>query len=303
MNNLVIKHNSLIKAKGKTRYNKNELKLICNLVSKIKPSDSNLETKSISLKELGFVLENTKNHNQYDRYFEELLSKPFKLPKEFGSYWVNWFSALKYENGVIEYAFDERLKPFLLKLKDNFTQYKLYNILNLSSSYSIHIYELLKHLETAKNTTIKLKDLREILNIPNSYNNADIKRLLNNTQTDLQKNTDISFNFTFNKQGRSFYSINFFISKNISKQPKLFNVDESTKQEKEVNIADVINACEEYIEEQKRYYKNEEEKRKLVEYLTARESEFLDFVEKENKLYRDYKISFGRHIENYEKYN
>ena len=48
---------------------------------------------------------------------------PFKIPNS--KYWVNWFSALAFENGVIEYRFDPALKPFLLNLKENFTSYYL----------------------------------------------------------------------------------------------------------------------------------------------------------------------------------
>lgn len=222
---LVVKSNNLVNAKGKVAYTRNELKLIANLVAKIQPTDTNLETKKVALRELGFVLDNTKNHSQYDKYFEDLMSKPFKIPGS--GFWVNWFSRLRYENGFIEYAFDEELKPFLLDLKANFTKYTLENILNLNSSYSIHIYELLTQFKDKGGRKILLKDFREILNIPNSYSNADVKRLITNVQKDLVKNTNIKFSFSFEKEGRSFNKINFKIMHNkIHREQNLFNYEQ-----------------------------------------------------------------------------
>ena len=114
----VVKHNDLVNEKPDEPYTLNQLKLICHLISHIKPTDTNFETKEVSLKELGFDSIDSYNYSRFKNEILELLKKPFELPTK---YWVNWFSTLLYKEGVIEYAFDERLKPYLLNLKDNFT--------------------------------------------------------------------------------------------------------------------------------------------------------------------------------------
>ena len=164
----------------------------------------------MSLLELGFIDEDSKNHSYYNNLCEDLLTKPFRLPiGEFEGGWVNWFSGLRYTDGIIEYRFDPILKPFLLELKGNFTKYRLNNILALSSSYSIHIYELLSQTIDRGGRTIYLDEFREILGVPNTYANADIKRLLNKTQKDLKDKTNILFLYSFEKEGRKFNKINF----------------------------------------------------------------------------------------------
>ena len=124
----VVKHNSLVNIKGKYQYSVNQLKLICHLIANIKPNEEDFTKKQVSIKELNFIDENTYNHNYFKEEFVRLLEMPFQIPEDEG--WTNWFSYLKYKNGVIEYRFDPALKPFLLNLKENFTSYHLSNVMN-----------------------------------------------------------------------------------------------------------------------------------------------------------------------------
>ncbi len=105
----VVKHNSLINAKSKYKYTLNELKLICHLIANILPTDTNLETKKVSIRDLNFIISESNNYSKIGKELEDILNKPFKLSN---GYVINWFSCLKYENGSIEYSFDTRLKEF-----------------------------------------------------------------------------------------------------------------------------------------------------------------------------------------------
>jgi hypothetical protein len=59
---------------------------------------------------------------------------------------LQWVSSATYKEGTgyVELRFDEMLKPYLLQLKDHFTQYDLATIVRFKSQYSIRLYELLK---------------------------------------------------------------------------------------------------------------------------------------------------------------
>ena len=208
----VVKHNSLVNAKGKYQYSVNQLKLICHLIANIKPNEQDFETKYIALKELGFVGENSENYTYFKEEFVRLLEMPFKIPNS--KYWVNWFSALAFENGVIEYRFDPALKPFLLNLKENFTSYHLSSIINLKSSYAILTYELLSQARNQGYRNITIKEYRELLKIPDSYLNADILRLLKKVQKEIKDRTNLQFDFAFKKMGKAFHSINFVVKNN-----------------------------------------------------------------------------------------
>ena len=208
----VVLHNSLVNAKGKYQYSVNQLKLGCHLIANIKPDEEDFETKYIALKELGFVDENSENYTYFKEEFVRLLEMPFKIPNS--KYWVNWFSALAFENGVIEYRFDPALKPFLLNLKENFTSYHLSNVMNLKSNYAILTFELLAQARNQGYRNITIKEYRELLKIPDSYLNADILRLLKKVQKEIKDRTNLQFDFAFKKMGKAFHSINFVVKNN-----------------------------------------------------------------------------------------
>jgi plasmid replication initiation protein len=208
----VVKHNSLINAESKFPYTLNQAKLICHLISNIKPNEDDFETKAVSLRELGFVGENSENYTYFKEEFVRLLEMPFKIPNS--KYWVNWFSALAFENGVIEYRFDPALKPFLLNLKENFTSYHLSNVMNLKSNYAILTFELLAQARNQGYRNITIKEYRELLKIPDSYLNADILRLLKKVQKEIRDRTNLQFDFTMKKMAKAFHSINFVVKNN-----------------------------------------------------------------------------------------
>ena len=219
---LVVKHNSLINATSKYKYDTNELKLICCLIATINnQKEKDFETKFVNLKDLNFSDKAITNTTYITELCESVMSKPFRLGK--GVY--NWFSGLVYDSGVLSFRFDPDLKPFLLELKDNFTRYHINDILKLRSSYSIQVFELLTQYKTIGERTMTIKDLRGVLKIPDGYRNPDITRLLETIQSDLKQTTHLDFSFTFKKLGRSFHSINFAIKDN-------YEHIEKTKQER-----------------------------------------------------------------------
>lgn len=218
--NLVVKHNALINATSKYKYETNELKLICTLISNIdNQKDKGFDIKYMNLRDLNFSEKDITNVEYITNLCESIMSKPFKIGKGV----FNWFSGLVYDNGVIEYAFDKRLKPYLLELKDNFTRYNISNILKLRSSYSIQIFELLSQYKTIGTRSITIDEFRKLLKIPKTYKNNDLKRLIEGVQKDLKNNTTLSFEFSFKKLGKSFNSIDFQIFdnyENINKQKR-----------------------------------------------------------------------------------
>jgi len=208
----VVKHNSLVNIKGKYQYSVNQLKLICHLIANIKPTDTNLEMKQIAIKDLGFIGEENYHYTYFKEEFVRLLEMPFQIPGT--KKWVNWFSCLEYDTGVLNYSFDERLKPFLLNLKENFTSYHLSNVMNLKSNYAILTFELLAQARNQGYRNITIKEYRELLKIPDSYLNADILRLLKKVQKEIKDRTNLQFDFTMKKMGKAFHSINFVVKNN-----------------------------------------------------------------------------------------
>ena len=234
-NFLVVKHNSLINFKTKTSYTLNQFKMVCFLVSHIKPEDKDFQLKRISIKDLGLSAIDSKNHKKLSEEFLELMSNPFRLPNNENQKkktWVNWFSSFSYEEGIIEYKFDPLLKPFLLQLKDTFTTYQLKNILSLKSIYSIRMYELLNQYKVIGKRTIEIEELKTLLNIPDSYKNNDISRLIKSIKKELTSKSDLTFDFEVIKESRQFKIFEFTIKYNKKEnlEPnKILNVKDKLK--------------------------------------------------------------------------
>ncbi|PRN00270.1 replication initiation protein [Aliarcobacter cryaerophilus] len=237
--NLVVKHNALINATSKYKYQANELKLICTLISNIdNQKDKGFDIKYMNLKDLNFSEKDITNIEYITNLCESIMSKPFRIGKGV----FNWFSGLVYNDGIIEYGFDKRLKPYLLELKDNFTRYNISNILKLRSSYSIQIFELLSQYKTIGNRTISIDEFRKLLKIPNSYTNKDIRVMIEGVQKDLKKNTTLSFEFSFKKLGKSFNSIDFQIFDNYEHINKIKTQRKAKRLEGASNLSQKMKA-------------------------------------------------------------
>lgn len=212
-NNLIVQSNKFIdlKYKGDYTYSINELKIICSLIANVEKDEEDFKTKSVLVKDLHFGSEETKNYEYIISLFKEIMKKPIQIDKFTV---VNWFSSMKYNKGVIDYRFDKDLKPFLLDLKNNFTSYYLSNVLRLNSQYSIILYELLKQTEKlTKTKRFEIKEFRETLKIPESYQMVHIKNMIEIVKKDFEK-TDLSFDIKYEKFGRGIKYIEFRINKN-----------------------------------------------------------------------------------------
>lgn len=109
----------------------------------------------------------------------------------------------------------------MLQLRSMFTQYKLANILSMKSKYSPRIYEILKCNEFKKQgfIEIEIEDLRKLIKAYDVYPKYnDFKRhVIERSQKELNKISDISFEFEEIKTGRKVTSIRFYIKSNKSK--------------------------------------------------------------------------------------
>ena len=117
-------------------------------------------------------------------------------------------------------SYDPKLKPYFLQLKDNFTKYYLENILELKSFYSIRIYELVKQYENIKSREITIDELKEILDIGNSYKlyGHFKEKVLTVAQKEINEKTDINLTFEEIKKIRKVTGIKFNIERKENRE-------------------------------------------------------------------------------------
>ncbi len=120
----------------------------------------------------------------------------------------------------LDISFHPDMKPYLLQLQSQFLMYDVRNILKLQSSFSIRIYELLKQYETIGKRTLKVQELKEMLDVIDKYPlYGNFKqRVIVKAQEDLEKYTDIKFTFDEVKSGRAVTGLVFWIIPNREKQ-------------------------------------------------------------------------------------
>lgn len=213
----VVKSNKLIEAIYEDFLTIREQKLILKVCSLIKRDDEEFTTYTIGVKDFSEMME-LKGYPKYSDYIkitEKLLSKVISIKEENGLLQTHWFSKVRYNfgEGTIAFSFPYDLKPHLLKLKENFTPLELKYILKLNSSYSIRFYELMRSLSFRHNVLIDLKDLKSMLGIKGQYKEySNFKlRILNSAKDEINKKTDITFEYEEIKKARKVVAIRFFI--------------------------------------------------------------------------------------------
>ncbi len=214
-----------------------EIKIISELITMVKVTDTVFHEYVFKVDEW----KNEKDLKRKDIYkaFEnvarDLMSKPLTIRSTDSESWlvVNWVSSAQYikGKGIVKFQISDKLKPYLLALKEHFLQYDIKNILPLRSSYVIRLYELLKDWYNAgfrysQNKTvtkiIDLRWLRQTFQIPDKYRYNNIKeRILLKAQSDLPKYTDIKFKFDEIKEGHRVTHLKFTIQGKGQKKEKM----------------------------------------------------------------------------------
>lgn len=146
--------------------------------------------------------------------------------------------------GYADIELNPHLTPLLFKLRREFTQYKLSNIINLSSVYAIRLYELLKKQEVIGQRTFELEDLKEKLGVPKNALKQFVhfkSRVLEVAQREIKK-TDIEIDYEFKKTGRKITYIVFNIkSKNPHREEnKKLYIEHPSDRETEALVGQVI---------------------------------------------------------------
>ena len=225
---IVKKSNQLVNARFD--FSVLEIRLFTLMVSQISNDDEDFATYKIPIQEFikTFKIKNKNIYKELEKTTDSLIKKIIKIPiEEWGEqklFKTSLINSFKYNidgTGVIEATIHPDLKPYLLQLKSRFLMYDMKHVLNISSSNSIRMYELLKAFEGIGKRTFDVYDLKEILWVNEKYNNRYYnfkKRIILQAQKDLTEHTDISFTFKETKKPwtKKVDKITFYITTNKS---------------------------------------------------------------------------------------
>lgn len=125
------------------------------------------------------------------------------------------------EENSIELGVDTVIKPYLLELKKDYTEYELDTLLSLKSKYSKRMYEILSQYKEESNLQISVDELKCILGIFDTKTGEDIysgwnmfeMNVLETPQKELKKHGDLEFTYDLIKTGKKYTDIVFHIKK------------------------------------------------------------------------------------------
>ena len=182
----VVSHNDLI-TKANHDLTARELKIMDFVISKIKPDDHNFNLVETSLYEMGQLFgyaRSGKNYSDLAKAIGTLRKKEVLILDEQDRTitQTGWVESAKYhENGQVEIRLSRDLAPYLLQLKSDYTQYLLFDTVQLDSKYSIRLYKLMREANKDKGKTCPTlqaspKELIKMMGSPKSYSFGDFNR-------------------------------------------------------------------------------------------------------------------------------
>lgn len=220
---LVVKANDLIQ-KSRFDLSLQQQKIILYLISQISPADREFKQYEFSIAQFcqvcGIENQNGKNHIDIKAAIKEISDKSLWVTMPDGTIsllrWIETADIIP-RSGTIKVKLSEKMKPYLLELKSNFTQYELIYVLNFKSKYTIRFYELIKsihynELEKYKRT-YTLDELRQLLGAENyrTYQHL-MDRCLLRAIDEVNTYSDKTVTYKTIKCGRAVAGIEFTIS-------------------------------------------------------------------------------------------
>lgn len=218
---LVVKSNYLVEASY--RLTITEQKIMYMIISQINKSDTNFKDYTFSVAEFIKIigLKGKSAYNELKSTIRLLRSRTFTVKYSMNGknkeLITGWIVNAEYEEGLLKFNIDPKLKPFLVQLKREFTAMSLNNLMQLKSTYSPRIYELLKQYLKIGERTFDFEELKDILAIGEGeyklYSHFK-SRVILKAQSELKEKTDINFEFEEIKTGRKVTSLKFYIKPN-----------------------------------------------------------------------------------------
>lgn len=231
-NNYLVKSNYFIEASYKLSLQEQRITYI--LTTKIEKNDEEFKPYRFGQKEISNILKNHKfTMAELIKTIDSLRNKELVIRKENSVLTTKWLSSAEYfDDGTMELCFDTKLKPYLLQLKDKFTSLDFDNAIKFKSTYSIRMYELLKQYKSIGERVLEIKDLREKFCIGEDeyerYN--DFKRkIIIQAQNEINKNTEINFDYEEIKKGKKIVAIKFNINSKTCESEKELQKKEEVK--------------------------------------------------------------------------
>lgn len=225
--NYVCQANALVG--GKQALKLNSAKLIRAAIMQVVKDDEELKPYIITISELAELLNVPKSniYRDIDDITDDIINNPVYIREEVGKKvrWIKipWVTRCEYNSDIgVALKLNDELKPFLLNLKEHYTQYTLDSILVMKSVYAIRLYELLQskimtRILPRAGTDIELsvETLKECCGCEskayNTFSNFR-NRVIDIAVKEINEKTLFTLSYDYVKKGRAVIAINFHVN-------------------------------------------------------------------------------------------
>jgi plasmid replication initiation protein len=224
----VVKSNDLVQ-KARFSLSAQEQKIILYIISTLKPDNTIFPTFTFKISDFCRICglnSSGANYNYIRQALKKLRDKSIWIPLENGEEGTfAWFDAVRLsaKTGTVTVTLSSSMAPYLLQLKEHFTNYELIYTLAMKSQYSIRLYEILKSYEFKKQKIFYLDFLKENLSAENYKTYSAFKQnVLDICMKEINNFSDINVKFEGIKEGRKIVKIKFSIGlkKNVKDRLK-----------------------------------------------------------------------------------
>ena len=222
-NKSVVKANELIQ-KSRFSHSIQQQKMVLYLISQIEPQDEDFKLYEFSIvdfcKVCGIDYQSGGNYQFLKEQIKSLRDKSLWITLENGEETtVSWIEKpyISKGKGIIKVRLDKDMKPYLLQLKERFTQYELIWTLRFNCKYSTRLYELIKsihyHEDKPYTHEFSIDLLRERLDAETYTLYKNFKsRVLTVAIEEINAYSDKHIEYKEIKDGRKVVAIEFTIS-------------------------------------------------------------------------------------------
>ena len=218
-----IKQHNLI-TQAKHAMTATEMNVMFMLLEKLDERDRSNRIYQISLSDLQHKSGKEVKLSHLKEATSRLRMREYAIEHEDGSYLqLGILASAEYNasSRTLELELSSKMEKYLFDLKENFTIYYLETALQLSSKFSKRIYQMLSQFRSTGFYKTTIPKLKEQLGVTESYAkfSAFEKYVLKKAQEELNQ-TDMSFTYDLEKQGRSYKWIIFKFRKGFQKSVK-----------------------------------------------------------------------------------
>ena len=210
---VVTQHNGVIS--GRYELTETEQKIILLAIAQVDSiNDNEFITFKSTIPELEKKLNTTLHQGQLKETCRKLMQRVVYIENGQGDWKMfHWISRAEYIKGAntIEFKISDEMKPYLLKLKGNFSKVQLENAIKFNGKYTTRFYQFLMKLQntTERKERYELADLYKMLMLPKSMQVFGNFRqyVLDPSIKEINEKTEIKASYEIGRTGRKYTNI------------------------------------------------------------------------------------------------